>query len=145
MASFRVCKPRTQLGLVADQATGTGTFTVSWTTELEAEGEALWSAAAPTLVTIPRDGVYLITASYRRSAAGGNYGLTLRKNGVGIRAVLLANANAAVEMGFSLTTLQHLDAGDTLDVRGATSGATSSFRAFGTNLEVARLGPDRWT
>lgn len=105
-----------------------------------------WSWGGSGSLIIPRTGTYMVSSSWLRAAPAGAETTTINVRTLGVMTVgqdRYASTSAAIRG--TIGGLLRATAGDQLDVLVTqVSGNPVTIQA-GSNLRVARIGPDRWT
>jgi hypothetical protein len=139
---FRSGKPLCRLSLSANYAAAAGEQDPPWDV-IDEDPAGQYGAG---IVTIDRDGYYLITAGFGRLSGGSSsesYGRLLVNGGLQLSVTMVATANT---VGLSGARNLFMTAGSTVEWRvNGRSTAGFTMRKETTYLEVMRIGPVRWT
>lgn len=142
MPLFRPGKPYANRRLSGDYAPGAGPQTVSFDAGTE-DGE--WGAASTqTSLVVELPGLYVVTASARRTAPGSNLAWIVNLTVSGIIVARSQFPQSGQALGLCVNYMDQLENGDALALTVESVG-TGSLDSEGTHLSVARVGPVRWT
>jgi len=109
---------------------------VSWDTNANALAETYWSAGTPSRITVKTNGFYLITTFIETDESGGEYAVSLRKNGntTITTANISPNGTAFFNQTFNLNTNDYFEVlvSDTLSAGAITTKSTFEIIRQGT-------------
>lgn len=147
MPAFRVGKPRTAVQVDTTFTAGVNVLPVPWDSVRWSEGEAMWQAAAPTVITLTRPGLWLVTMAMDVQGAGAN-DVVAQLYDQDFNSLFITPLLGSIfgHLNTAVTLLWSPDAGLELTLYYLCFGSTTWQVSGGANhLEVARVGPERWT
>lgn len=146
MPTFRVGKPRIRLELTGNTALTAGSsWSIPWSS-VAYEDPAIFDPLTPTIYTISKTGLYLITLNIVATTIGSTARIAkILVDGV-TRAHHGPSRTTAGLQGNEVSTVDELDAGAQVVGQLSTlDSVTPTLQQVGTSLTITRVGPERWT
>lgn len=146
MPTFRPGKPRIHLGLSAAVPAQASNTPFTWTNVVSQEGGG-WNPLTPTLYTITKTGLWIVTFAVLSltGTATSQFGIFLRVNGVDVSRTQEGSGSGGNFRGQNLTYLADLQVNDVIEAGYYLTAGTRDLAVNGTYLQLARVGPERWT